>query len=430
MPSELMTTKGGDTVLKTNWIRLDNAAKIFPAATRRSDTQVFRIICELWSPVRPEVLCTALEETLEDFPLFRNVMKRGMFWYYLESSDLKPVVAEECHPPCSAIYDKNRKTLLFDVSYYNCRINLEVFHVLTDGTGAMHFMSTLVTKYISQLESIEEPQRSYDASHAQMSDDSFLTYTSGKIKHRTATENACQLRGQRYTENRLKLIDGIVSAVKVRAAAKQYGTTVTAFLCTCMLNAINETLTVRARRKPVVISVPVNLRNVFPSESARNFFGVILVPYKYSDAGLTNFEDVLAAVSGAIKRGIDPQKLSRSIDAFTSMERNIIARISPLPLKNIVMRVAYLLSRRRKVTATLSNIGIIQMPAEMEPHIKAFRLFSGTDTLQACICSFGDCMSIGFSSPFINSDIQRRFFRKLREMEIDVELTTNTIDEE
>ena len=416
--------------MKTNWIRLDNAAKIFPAAIHRSDTQVFRIICELQLPVQPEALRIALEETLEDFPLFRNVMKRGMFWYYLESSDIKPLVVEECHPPCSAIYDKNRKTLLFDVSYYNCRINLEVFHVLTDGTGAIRFMSTLVTKYISQVEGITEPRLGYDASHAQMNDDSFSTYTSGKIKHRIATENACQLRGQRYTENRLKLIDGIVSAEKVRTAAKQCGTTVTAFLCACMMNAVNETLSVRARRKPVVISVPVNLRNVFPSESARNFFGVILVSHNYSTAEPANFEDILTVVSEAITRGVDPQKLARSIDAFTSMERNVIARISPLPLKNIVMRIAYRLSRRRKVTATLSNLGVIQMPAELEPHIKAFRLFSGTDTLQACVCSYGDCMSIGFSSSLIDCDIQRRFFRKLKEMGIDVELTTNTIDEE
>lgn len=39
-----------------DWTRLDNAAKIFPSAPRRGDTQVFRFSCELTTPVIPALL--------------------------------------------------------------------------------------------------------------------------------------------------------------------------------------------------------------------------------------------------------------------------------------------------------------------------------------------------------------------------------------
>lgn len=74
------------------WERLDNAAKIFPSASDKDRTQVFRFSCELTEPVEKEVLQRAVDKTLEDFPLYRSVLKRGLFWYYLEESNLKPEV--------------------------------------------------------------------------------------------------------------------------------------------------------------------------------------------------------------------------------------------------------------------------------------------------------------------------------------------------
>lgn len=36
------------------------------------------------------------------------------------------------------------------MSYYKNRINFEVFHALTDGTGAMHFLMELVKNYLQE----------------------------------------------------------------------------------------------------------------------------------------------------------------------------------------------------------------------------------------------------------------------------------------
>ena len=76
------------------------------------------------------------------------VLRKGLFWHYLEPCNLRPIVKEEYKEPCSRLYIKDKKTLLFEVTYYKKRINFEVFHVLTDGTGATEFLKELVKNYL------------------------------------------------------------------------------------------------------------------------------------------------------------------------------------------------------------------------------------------------------------------------------------------
>lgn len=87
------------------WTRLDNAAKIYPSNSSKRDTKVFRFSCELNELVDPEVLQAAADKTLGQFPVYRSVMKHGLFWYYLETSDRKPIVKLEDEPPCGPLYN-------------------------------------------------------------------------------------------------------------------------------------------------------------------------------------------------------------------------------------------------------------------------------------------------------------------------------------
>lgn len=82
-----------------SWWTLDNAAKIFPSTGSAHDSKVFRFVCELRETVDPLVLQQALDRTIERFPMYRSVMKRGWFWYYLEDSSLPAQVHLEELPP-------------------------------------------------------------------------------------------------------------------------------------------------------------------------------------------------------------------------------------------------------------------------------------------------------------------------------------------
>ncbi len=49
-----------------------------------------------------------------------------------------------------AVYSRQKNLLFFRSAIMKKRINFEVFHALTDGTGAMHFLQELVTNYLKK----------------------------------------------------------------------------------------------------------------------------------------------------------------------------------------------------------------------------------------------------------------------------------------
>lgn len=417
----------------SRWKRLDNAAKIFPSNSNRRDTKVFRFACEIYEQVQQNLLQTALEETLELFPLYRSILKRGLFWYYLEETELLPIVKEECRPPCSPIYDKNTKTLLFEVTYFQNRINLEVYHALTDGTGALAFLRVLVCRYLLLAHANElagsAPFVDYDATLAQKEDDSFQKYYSGKKqKLHVKKKHAFALRGIKLPEYRIHITEGIVPAKQVIQKAKEYHTTVTVLLTSLFLLAIHTQQSMRERKKSVSINVPVNLRKFFPSESARNFFGLITVAYDFSSQSDT-LEDIISYVGDFFKNELTKEKMELRMNTYTAIEHNVLARIVPLPLKDIVLHISGSFSNR-EITGALSNVGVVSMPKELSCYIRLFDVFTATNRLQICMCTYQNNMVISFTSPFVSCDIEKHFFRSLTEMGISVELAANRLGEE
>lgn len=406
------------------WSRLDNAAKIYPAAGGKSDTHVFRFSCDLTEPVDPVALQTALDESISVFPVFQYVMKRGLFWYYLEDTDIKPVVREEYKPPCSELYRPGVRSLLYEVTYYGVTINLEVYHVLTDGTGAVNFLRILITKYLSIKNGIDEPQLEHDASHMQLADDSFHKYYNNEgDSSNDKRPKACTLHGQRISEERIGIIRGTVSVKKLLEVSREHGATITTFMAACMLKAINEETDTLSKKRPIVLSVPVNLRNFFESASARNFFANIYTDYDFSKGG-DELDDIIAKVNADFKREITLPALTAKLNFFCALESNIFARLAPLIIKDFVLKRAYHATASRS-TAILSNVGVIRMPDELTEKIEAFAVCTGTNRLQACVCSYLDRLAISFTSPFISTDIQRRFFRELTSLGVEVEIAAN-----
>ena len=68
------------------------------------------------------------------------------------------------------------------------------------------------------------------------------------------------------------------------------------------------------------------------------------------------------------------------------------------------------------------------MPDELIPYIKGFDMCVSTTKIQACLCSFGDRLSISFTSPLMSTEVQKHFFRELSHAGIKVTLSTNLGD--
>ena len=401
---------------RSQWRKLDNAAQAFPAATGKKDTRVFRLYCELKEDVIEEVLQKAVECTLEKYPLYCSVLRKGLFWFYMEQRNLKPKVKAEDRPPCSGLYVPDQKSFLFEVSYYKKKINLEVFHCLTDGTGALNFLKELVRNYLMicypqvEFPPVSEEEISTASDHEE---DSFSQYYSksdyGSVKK---SRPAFQLKGERLEQEEMSVLEVVLSAKEVYRKAKSYGVSVTVFLSAALLCAIHEEMPRSQMKKPVTLMVPVNLRNYFPSQSMTNFFGWIEVGYIFSDE--TTFEDVLLSVKKQFEEELVKEKIAMHMSGYVRIEKNPFVRAVPLEIKKYFLMIGANLGSR-SITAVYSNIGIIRLPEEYKEYIQHFGIFASTNSLQMCSCSYGDEMVLGFTSKIPNDSIQRNFQRMLGE---------------
>lgn len=418
-------------IRKIKWRRLDNASKIFPPTVTNRDTKVFRLYCELTEDVDPEILQEAISPTLDSFPLYRSILRRGAFWYYFESSDLEPMVEEESKPLCAPLYLKEEKSLLFRVFYYKKRISVEIFHALSDGAGAVWFFETLIYNYMTLRHRIELPddfpRLKYKASMSQKMDDSFdKTYYKKRASEtvdKTPSVKAYQLRGTKEEENRTKLIEGTLSVKKILELAHEYNTTLTVFMTALYFYAINKDMPSKMRKFPVVLQVPINLRQFFESNTARNFFGTMSIQYDFSTQS-HELQDIINSVSDSFKSELTREKINNHLDKLMSLEKNPLTRIIPLPLKDIALKIANHI-KDRQITSSISNVGRIIMPKEFEPYIQKFSVFVSARRPQIVLCSYLDNLVVSFTSPFQDADLQRTYFQFLTDKGIEVGISSN-----
>ena len=117
------------------WRRLDNSAKIFPISAGKKYSTVFRLSVVLKEKVNPEILKKAVNKALEQYEFFKVSLKSGFFWNYLEYNAKEPIIEEEKEYPCKYIEPKENNNYLFKVTYFDQKINIDIFHSLTDGNS-------------------------------------------------------------------------------------------------------------------------------------------------------------------------------------------------------------------------------------------------------------------------------------------------------
>lgn len=413
--------------MKKTWVRLDHAAKLLTAGIIKTETQVFRLTCELTENVDPVILQLATEFTLKHYPSYNFIMRKGFFWYYLEDSDKLPEVQKEHKPVCSDMKCLFNKKLLFEVSYFGKRIHLEVFHVLADGTSAKEFFQTLISKYISMAHKLKEPMPSWDGSYSQMNDDSYNRYYSGSSSKLNKRLHAAQIRGTHYDGLFLRNITGRMLGAPIKKIAKEYSATVTHYLTACLISAIGENINARERKKPIMISVPVDLRNYFPSSSARNFWGSILIKYNWSKFD-NSIDKIIREIQPQFNEMLNKNYLENQLEEQSTIENKFLAKLAPLALKQFALRIVYKRSLNG-ITGTITNIGKIDVDDKYKNYIRAFDLCSSTSKIKVSICSYEDILSISFTNPRTRSDIEKSFFRILSDNDINISIISNDIEE-
>lgn len=401
-----------------SWRTIDNTGKIFPATSNRRDTRVFRLYTVLKEDVDREVLQLALDRTMEKYPLFLSVIRKGFFWYYFEKSDLKPEVTQESKSPCSGIYIRDKKSLLFEVTYYKNKINFEVFHALTDGTGAVEFIRELTKNYICIKYNISDILLGDEMSTSMdFETDSFDKYYETNQKPiKEKQPKTYQLHGLHCEPGIMKLNEYVFSTEQLLSKARSLGCSVTVMLASALICAINEERKIRNKR-PIGVMIPINLRKYFPSETMMNFFGWISPYHDFNTEG-SDFMDVLASIKHRFKEGLEKDKVFARMNKLVKIEKNPFLRGVPLELKIISMRLAASMSTD-EITAVYSNVGALKLPAEITDYVERFGFFVSTPKLQMCSVSYEDEFTVSITSAFESENIQRNFLRILKTIGIE-----------
>ena len=417
------------------WMKLDNAAKIYPAAKRRNWNNFFRISATLTEPVDVAGLRSALDVTARRFPSIAVRLRRGMFWYYLEQIPHSPAIQEEKSCPLAHAPFHEVRQCAFRVLVYHNRFAVEFFHALTDGTGGLTFFKTLLAEYLSQkygltipagdgvLGRLEEPD-------AEELEDSFLRYA-GNIKASRKEATAWHLTGTPEKDGFKDLVTLMIPAPALKECAKAHGVTVTELLCAAMMQAIcqlqAEKVPQRSRRKPVKVLLPVNLRNLFPSKTLRNFASYI-TPEVDPRMGDYTFDEICAAVHHRMGLENNPQTMRAKFAANVASEQSPLLRVMPLFIKNLAMKAVFDTVGECKSCLCLSNLGVVRLPEVMAPYVARMDFIIGVQAKAPHNCgvlTWNDTVYINCIRSIREPELELHFYRVLHQLGLPVKVESN-----
>lgn len=414
------------------WDKLDNTANLFPVIAGEDMTNVYRISVTLTEEIVPEQLQEALGLILPKFDGFNIRLRQGIFWYYFEENGKRPPrVTEEEDYPCRFIVQNKNRSYMFRVSYYRCRINLEVFHVLTDGMGGINFLKELTYQYLRLIhpQLMEKTGNTLSSETSLNREDSFLkNYKKGHAKG-YKSEKAHLIKGEKLKKGEFGVMHGYLSIPQLKEVCHKYGVSINEFLVAAMAYSIfMEDMHAMPGKRPIRIAVPVNLRPYFNSVTTKNFFAMVSAEFDPKKEDYT-FIEILEIVKNSLRSQINKEHLEELFSYNVSNEKHLIARAVPLFLKNIAMRYVYTISALANTT-TVTNIGNISVREEYKPYIERFHAFismSKGQYLKGTICSYDNTLVYTFTSVLRDVSVQRGFFRLLQQEGIDVSIESNGV---
>lgn len=405
-----------------NYYRLDNAGQIYTAAATKDWTAIFRVGAQMKNIVNENTLRKAVMDLVPRFPTYYASLYQGAFYDYLAPLEKCDIVSFETDYPCRQFDLEDSSKPLFRVLYRENLISVEFFHSVTDGTGAITYLKTLIARYLElQGHMIEKSGGVLDINDAPTTnetEDSFQRVYDKKRKASRKEANAYQFLPKKKKDF-LQVTKGYIDVDQLKDVTKvKYSCTITEYLVAVYCYAFLQQYRKENKGKnhttknPIRISVPANLRSFFESTTLRNFAmftNVDIYPQKKE----YTFEDVLQEIKDKMRAGLDKEKLLNMASQNVSEEKMLITKIAPNFLKKPIMKRCFNQFGERKYTSPLTNLGLQKIPDGMTEHVKRFEFMIGETQLNRVNCGVvatGSELTVTFTSTSEDKSIQNFFF--------------------
>lgn len=408
---------------KKTWRKLDNTAKIF-SLDEKNNTSTFRYSVLLKKDVDPSVLQKALNKTINDCPSYKMKMGAGLFWNYLELNEKNIIIQEENEIPCEHINFKKNNDYLFKVTYFKNKINLDVFHVLTDGAGASVLLKALVYNYLILKYKLENDIK-YE-NEINNYQDQYLEYYDPKLKELGKGKKAYQIPGipNKKINNTYHYI---VSVKELKTICKKYQVTITEYLTAVYIYALYNSIYNKKSKKELVIAIPINLRKVFNKETTANFFTYMKINSNVCNKEKISFYDILEYTKGEFYVKLTEDKIKEYIARDMKIGMNIPIRLAPLFAKKLFIK--YLgFSVKKSFTTMLSNIGPVDIEEKYKKYIDNILVLvmpNNEQKIKCTVCSYQDKLNITLNSNINDKDMQKVFLKQLKANLKKIEVISN-----
>lgn len=417
------------------WYKLDNAAKIFPGQSTSSYSNVYRLTVTLKEKVNPQLLEMALLKTMPRFPSFDVRIRNGFFWHYLEKNpNGAPPVRPDSANPCLRVNPKENKGYLIRVFYYENRMSVEFYHVLTDGFGASRFFMTLLAVYLrltgknipvggAVLDVDEKPSESE-------SEDAYLKYVKpNTAKAKRVEKFAYQAKGKRLPKHYINVTTGYMPVDALKNKAAEYGVTVTEYIAGVLVWIMYNLQKEEPfnRNKPIGVQIPVNVRQFFETETVRNF----MLCYSFQldpRMGEYTFPEILRQLSLYLRYINNEKNLQSMMNGNAAIEKNPLLRVTPSFLKDFGINVLYKITGEKATSSLISNIGLIKAPKEMEPYVEKMSLVLAQGMVNAARCgvvSYNGTLALSVTNIYESTAVQKAIFTTFVKEGIPVKIESN-----
>lgn len=415
------------------WRRLDNSAKLFPIVGNKKFSSIYRMSVVLTEEINPEILKQAVEKTLQIFTTFKVCLKRGFFWYYLEQNQKEVVIFKEDTYPCRYMDKRMNHGYLFKVSYFKNKINVEVFHALTDGGTAIEFLKVITYNYLNlqHPNTFKEPFSVKNVEvDAQNSEDSYLKNYEKHLHRKDNSGKAYILKGARLLPYQVGVTHGFISLKPVIKTCRRLKVTVTEYFTAVLIYAIyQEQQKEKKNKKPIKVCIPVNLKKYFESTTMTNFFSYMTIVANKEQMDLTDFDLILAFVRNNFKNKLQKEEMAKTMAHTVRLGNSIYVRMIPLSLKKLILKMIYK-EIQKYTTTTFSNLGKINFLPEYEPYVDQFFCIiapESVEKIKCTTCSYGNNIVFTISSILQNNNVEKNFFQFLTQQGIPNTVVTNGI---
>lgn len=419
---------------ETYWSPLDNAAKIFPAIRSKENTTVMRITAVLTEPITINCLFRAIKKAEARFPYFKVRLRRGFFWYYLEQVEDPIITIPDDDIPCRTFGVNKDYKLLLRILVFKNRISAEASHILSDGFGLLGFIKAILLYYFMEkgLIGIHQIDEFFitDADEEEF-EDAYSRYFKENIPSVIHKPKAFHLPYPLRNKPRFNILYATLSAKELKQKAQEKGVSITEYLVAINLLVLQDIYFDSREKgfstpnKIARVQVPINLRNIYPSKTMRNF-SLFVMPEIDFRLGKYSFDEILKIVYHKMQLDTDEKLISKIISRNVGGEKKLLVRGIPIWLKSALLYLKYYSEGANQFSGVVTNLGKINLPEPIADKVDFFAITAPPPNkklkLNLSVVGYGDKLVLCFGNITASKEFEQKFLHFLLREGINVKI--------